>query len=193
MPQLASYIDTRLRYGLGEEEEAQLLAGSGTGNDVAGLLEYASLFNETLYSDGATDTRIDTVRRAALQVRVAELRPTFVAMNPVDWAAVELTKDDAGKYIFVNVQVGATPQLWRLAVVETTVMSVGQFLVGATMGAQVFDREDAAVEVSTEHADFFTNGKVAIRAEERLALAVYRPEAFVYGQFDLGGSPNINL
>ncbi|HWA18965.1 MAG TPA: phage major capsid protein [Devosia sp.] len=192
VPMLQSYIDTRMRYGLKLEEEEQILAGDGLGNNLKGILSYASPFYQSTYSDEANDTRIDTIRRAVLQVRVAELKPTFVALNPVDWAGIELTKDDVGRYIWVNVQVGGTPQIWRLAVIETTALNDGEFLVGATMGAQVFDRQDAAVEVSTEHADYFTNGKVAILAEERLALTVTRPESFVHGYFDLGGSPSLN-
>ncbi len=192
LPMLQSYVDTRLRYGLKDVEEAQLLAGDGLGNNVKGLLEFASPFAESTYSV-ATDTYIDTIRRAVLQVRVAELRPTFVVLNPVDWAAIELTKDDTGRYIEVSIRDGSgAMRLWRLSVVETTAMPVGEFLVGATMGAQIFDREDAFVEVATQHADFRLNGKVAIIGEERLALAVYRPEAFVYGQFDLDQSPTIN-
>ncbi len=193
VPMLMSYIDVRLRYGLAMTEEEQLLAGDGTGNNIEGLFEFASLFNETLYSEGATDTRIDTIRRAALQVRMAELRPTFVVLNPIDWAGIELTKDDTGRYIEVTIREGGQPRLWRLAVVETTAIDDGEFLVGATMGAQIFDREDAAVEVATQHADYRLNGKVVIIGEERLALTVTRPEAFVRGQFTLGGSPSINL
>lgn len=196
IPMLQSYIDVRLRYGLAMAEEEQLLAGNGLGNNVAGLFEYATAFNETLYSDGATDTRIDTIRRAALQVRVAELRPTFVVLNPVDWAGIELSKDDVGRYIEVSIREGGEPRLWRLAVAETTAINAGEFLVGATMGAQIFDREDAAVEVATQHSDFRLNGKVAIIGEERLALTVTRPEAFVRGQFelgDIGESPDTSI
>ena len=69
-------------------------------------------------------------------------------------------------------------------VVDTQAMTIDKFLVGTfRLGAQVFDREDANVEVSTEDADNFTKNLVTIRCEERLALAVYRPEAFVKGDF----------
>lgn len=194
IPMLESYIDVRLRYGLAQVAEDQLLAGDDTGSNLKGLLEYASAFAETTYSVLATDTRIDTIRRAVLQVRVAELRPTFVVLNPIDWAAIELTKDTTGRYIEVTIREGGAPRLWRLAVVESTAITAGEFLVGATMGAQIFDREEAFVEVATQHSDFRLNGKVAIIGEERLALAVTRPESFVHGQFALGngggGSPD---
>jgi HK97 family phage major capsid protein len=63
-------------------------------------------------------------------------------------------------------------------------MTVDRFLTGAfNLGAQIFDREDANVEISTEDSDNFRKNLVTIRAEERLALAVYRPESFVKGTF----------
>src|SRR3546814_9358478 len=63
-------------------------------------------------------------------------------------------------------------------------MTAGNFLTGAfRLGAQIFDRQDARVEVSTEDSDNFRKNLVTILAEERLALAVYRPEAFIRGGF----------
>lgn len=191
VPMLMSYIDTRLRFGLKYREEEQLIRGDGAGQNIKGLLEYAIPFREATLSK-AGDTALDTIRRGVLQVRLAEYRPTFIVLNPIDWADLELSKDAEGRYLFVNVQVGATMQIWRLTVIETTAMGQGEFLIGATMGAQIFDREDAAVEVSTEHADFFVRNLVAIRAEERLALAVNRPESFVFGQFELNAVGTIN-
>src|SRR5690606_10668452 len=118
------------------------------------------------------------------QVRLAEYRASGIVLNPVDWADIELETDANGRYIWVNVVEGGQPRMWRLPVVETTAIPQGSFLVGAfDMAAQIFDREDAAVEVSTEDGDNFRKNMVTIRGEERLGLAVYRPESFVFGDF----------
>lgn len=182
VPLLQSYIDGRAIYGLKYVEENQILAGNGTGQNLLGLIPQATAFNEALRKSG--DTKIDLLRRAILQVRIAEYRASAIVLNPIDWADMELAKDSTGSYIWVNVQEGGQPRMWRLPVVDTNAMPQGEFMVGAfDMAAQVFDREDANVEVSTEDADNFTKNMVTIRAEERLALAVYRPQSFVHGPF----------
>lgn len=182
IPLLQSYIDGRLRYGLQYVEEQQILAGDGTGQNLLGLIPQATDFDDDLREAG--DTKIKTLRRAILQVRLAEYRASGIVLNPIDWADIELETDSNGRYIWVNVVEGGQPRMWRLPVVETTAMPAGSFLVGAfDMAAQVFDREDAAVEVSTEDGDNFRKNMVTIRGEERVALAVYRPESFVFGAF----------
>ncbi|OZI23612.1 phage major capsid protein [Bordetella genomosp. 9] len=182
IPLLQSYINGRAIYGLKYVEENQILAGDGTGQNLLGLIPQATAFDDALRQAG--DTKIDTIRRAILQVRIAEYRASGIVLNPVDWADIELQKDEQGRYIWVNVVEGGVPRLWKLPVVDTTAVAEGEFLVGAfDIAAQVFDREDAAVEVSTEDSDNFRKNMVTIRAEERLALAVYRPESFVHGDF----------
>lgn len=183
IPLLQSYIDARLRYGLQYVEEQQLLAGDGTGVNLLGLIPQATAFDDDMRKAG--DTMIKTLRRAILQVRLAEYRASGIVLNPVDWAEIELETDSNGRYIWVNVVEGGQPRMWRLPVVDTTAMPQGSFLVGAfDMAAQVFDREEASVEVSTEDGNNFTTNMVTIRGEERLALAVYRPESFVFGEFE---------
>jgi HK97 family phage major capsid protein len=51
------------------------------------------------------------------------------------------------------------------------------------MAAQIFDREEANIVISTENADDFEKNMISIRGEERLALTVTRPEGFIYGTF----------
>ncbi|KQS86946.1 phage major capsid protein [Rhizobium sp. Leaf383] len=186
LPMLQSYIDGRLRYGLSFVEENQLLNGGGTGTDLLGIYPQA-----TAFAAGAAivqaPTRIDVIRYAMLQGALAELPATGITMNPIDWAMIETTKDAGNNYVIGDPQKSAQPSLWSLPVVPTQAMASGTFLTGAfQLGAQIFDREDARVEISTEDADNFRKNLVTILAEERLALAVYRPEAFIKGTFAAG-------
>jgi HK97 family phage major capsid protein len=177
---LKSYIDGRARYGLQFKEEAQLLKGDGTGQNILGVQPQATAFAPAFVPQDATP--IDRLRLAILQVVLAEYPATGFVLNPVDWAAIELTKDNEGRYIIANPQGGIQPTLWNLPVVETQSQTLGTFLTGAfSMAAQIFDRMEIEVLLSTENVDDFEKNMVSIRAEERLGLAVYRPEAFVTG------------
>ncbi|MBD2842701.1 phage major capsid protein [Erythrobacter sp. KMU-140] len=181
-PALQSMIDGRLRYGLAFVEEQQLLNGSGTGENIEGLVTAAT---EYAAPSGLTaDQQIDTVRLAMLQVTLAEYPANGIVMNPIDWAVIETLKDGDGHYLIGNPQGAIGAQLWNLPVVPTQALTEDKFLVGAfDLAAQIFDRQNATVEVSTEDGDNFRKNKVTIRAEERLALAIYRPEALIYGDF----------
>lgn len=181
--QLASYIDGRLRYGLAFKEEQQLLNGDGTGQNLLGIIPQASAFAAP-FDPAGTETGIDNIRLAMLQASLAEFPATGIVMHPSDWARIELLKDTTGRYIIGNPQGTAQPTLWGQPVVATQAIAVDKFLTGAfKLGAQVFDRWQARVEVATENEDDFVKNLVTILAEERLALAVYRPEAFIYGDF----------
>lgn len=184
VPQLQSYIDGRLRYGLAYVEEEQLLMGGGTGTDLNGIYTQATAYSDPI-ADVTGKTPIDTIRAAMLQAFLAEYPPTGIVLNPKDWTRMELQKDGIGRYMIGDPQGTIQKRLWNLPVVDTQAMTEDKFLVGAfKLGAQIFDREDANVEISTEDSDNFRKNLVTIRAEERIALAVYRTEAFIKG--DLG-------
>ena len=178
--QLKSYIDGRLRYGLKHKEEMQLLNGDGTGQNLLGIIPQATAYLSPITM--ASATKIDKLRLAMLQAVLAEYPASGHVLNPIDWADIELTKDTTGNYILANPQGTVQPTMWGLPVVQTQAIASGKFLTGAfNMGAQVFDRWQSRVEVATENEDDFIKNMVTILCEERLALAVYRPESFVYG------------
>lgn len=180
VPALQSIIDQRLRYGLQFVEENQLLNGSGVGNNLNGLYTQATPYVAPITVAGAT--RIDVIRLAMLQAELALLPTTGTVLNPADWAAIELTKDTTGQYIIGNPQgqIGAT--LWGLPVVTSMAMAQDTFLTGNFRdAAQIFDREQANVVVSTENENDFLTNKITIMAEERLALVVWRPQALIKG------------
>ena len=179
-PMMQSYVDGRLRYMLAYVEEAQLLNGSGVGNNLNGINTQATAYVAPIVITGAT--RIDVLRLALLQAELALFPSTGIVLHPSDWAAIELIKDSTGAYIFANPQSLAQPALWGRPVVGTQAMTQDNFLVGAfKLGAQVFDRQQSNVVVATENEDDFIKNMVTILAEERLGLAVYRPQAFVKG------------
>ena len=179
---LRSYIDNRLRYGLALEEDKQILYGTGTGGDLEGLL-----VNPGVQDAGApagTDTALDHIRKAIVKARLSEYPVTAIMLNPTDWADIELQKGSDGHYIWVTVPAGGETRLWRVPVVETTAIDEGEFLLGNfNLGAQLWDREQSVIRVSESHEDLFIKNGVVVLGEERVALTVYRPKAFVKGAF----------
>lgn len=179
---LRSHIDHRLRWGLAYAEEELLLNGDGLDERLHGVFtqasEYAPSFAPT------NETMIDKLRLAMLQAFLAEFPATGHVLNPIDWTRIVTTKDGDGRYIIGQPQGDAPHTMWNLPVVESPKMEEDKFLTGAfKLGAQIFDRWETRIEVSNSNDDDFTKNRVTILAEERLALAVYRPEAFIRGDF----------
>lgn len=182
-PALASYINARGTYGLKYVEETQLLNGNGTGQNLNGIVPQATAFAPEF--NPSDETAIDRLRLAILQVILAEYPASGFVLNPIDWARIELTKDNEGRYIVGNAQSPIGPSLWGLPVVQTQAMASGEFLTGAfNLAAQIFDRMGVEVLLSTEDQDNVVKNMITIRVEERLAFAVTRPEAFVTGDID---------
>lgn len=181
-PALQSFIDARGRYGLKLAEESQLLFGNGIGANIGGIVPKAQAYAAPggVTVDG--EQRIDRIRLALLQAELAEFPSDGIVLNPIDWALIELLKDANGNYLIGQPQGSTQPTLWRRPVVSTQSMPQDDFLVGAfALGAQIFDRMDVEILISTENDKDFENNMVTVRAEQRLALAVYRGEAFVTG------------
>ncbi|EHZ0237084.1 phage major capsid protein [Salmonella enterica] len=181
--QLQSTVDAEMRYGLKYVEEQEILFGDGTGVHLHGIVPQASAFSAEFRVE--QQNGIDDLRLAMLQAQLARFPASGHVLHFIDWAKIELTKDTLGRYILANPSGLTGPTLWGLPVVATEAAAFkGKFLTGAfNAGAQIFDREDANVIISTENADDFEKNMISIRCEERLALAVKRPEAFIYGSF----------
>jgi HK97 family phage major capsid protein len=180
-PQLGNLIDEELRYGLALKEEAELLFGDGTGQHLNGMVTQATDYSNVL--GAAVFNMIDVAGDALLQAALTEVPVDGIIMNPVDWMRMRMIKDGDGNYLLGNPNANVTPTLFSYPVVLTPAMPVDSFLAGSFASQTLYDRWEPRVEVSTEHADFFVRNLVAIRAEERIGLAVKRPEALIYGTF----------
>lgn len=181
-PMLESYIRGRLLYGLGAVEDAQFLNGDGTGDNLEGINTVATAYDTSL--DATDDTQADKLAHALFQVTESEYQPNGFVLHPRDWHTLALMKDGDGRYILGGPQVFAQRTLWGLPVVPTVQQAQGTFTVGAfNLASQVWDQWDASVTVSDQDRDNFVKNMITVLAEERLALAHYRPKALVTGTF----------
>lgn len=186
LTELNGFIMSSLPYYVNLEEELQLLAGDGTGENLHGFLTQAASFQTSLLSASKGWNKIDIVGRAIQQITSAkEIQPTFVVLHPADWYDIRLTKDSYGRYILGDPQSVVRPNILGLSAVSTTSIAPGSFLIGSgdPAAAELRDRMEMQVEVSTSHASFFTQNLVAVRAEKRLALVVKRAASYVTGTF----------
>lgn len=178
VPAISSYIDARLILGVQLAEEDQLLNGNGTPPNLMGLMNRAGLATAVART---TETNAEAILKQITNIATtAFVFPDGVVMNPANWFTTVTMKDSTGQY-FGGGPFSAVPSasIWGTPVAVTPSIVANTALVGAygTMG-QVFRKGGVRVEASNSHQDFFIKNLVAIRAEERLALAVYRPGAF---------------
>jgi HK97 family phage major capsid protein len=195
VPYIQSYVNGRLVLFVQLAEEDQLLNGNGTAPNLRGILNRSGL--TTAQAVGA-DTRVDAMFKEITKIRAgAFLEPDAIVINPTDWQSIRLAKDSNGQYYgggpfgFAAYGQGAQSpgdttnlagggdMLWGLRVVVTPAIAQGTALVGAFgLSAQVLRREGIRVESTNSNEDDFKNNLIAIRVEERLGLAVYRPAGF---------------
>jgi hypothetical protein len=179
-PRMQGLIDRDLMDGIKLREDWELLFGDGVGDHITGLCNTPGL---QVYTGAGGDPQTAQIRRAITRVALAFFQPSGVVMHPLAWEGLELERDSYGQYrLAVSVAMGAQKVVWRLDVVDTVAMPEPNYLLGAFgLGAKLYDREAVSVALSTETNDDFLRNMVHLRAEERLALEVSRPESFVYG------------
>jgi HK97 family phage major capsid protein len=193
VPYVQSQVNGRLVFFVQQKEEQQLLNGAGTGSELLGLLGRSGL---TAAQAKSTDSAIDAIYKDITKIRVnAFVDPSAIVMHPTDWQAIRLLKDANNQYFaggpFTAAYgsgpfnggdrsvLGGNDSLWGLPVVVTTSATVGTAVVGAfNTCAEVFRKGGITVEATNSNENDFLTNLIAIRAEERLALAVYRPAGF---------------
>jgi len=173
---IESYIRGRLSFMVRRTEESQLLNGNGTAPNILGILNRSGIQTQAR----GTDPVPDAIYKAMTKVRVTGLaEPTAYVTHPNDWQDVRLLRTADGIYLWGAPSDAGPDRIWGLTVRQTPLIAENTGLVGAFRPfAQVFRRTGIDVQISTEHSTFFTENKIAILAEERLGLAVYRNSAF---------------
>ena len=180
-PAIAGYVDTRLRNGLAQRVERQLLLGNGTSPNLSGLTDSG---NFTAYTPTSDDNLADAINRAKYTMWALGYVPDTVIVNPADWGTLERLREGAnsGTYLYGAPGESAPTNPFGLRIVLSAHMTAGYFIVMDSTAAVVYDRQQVTVEMGYVNEDF-TKNLVTIRAEERLALACERPGGIYYGEF----------
>lgn len=180
--QIRTLIDQFLRYGLDEELEDQVVSGDNTGENFEGFLEVSGTQHQAFDTD-----LLATARKAKTLVRlIGRARPTAYLLNPEDNERFDLLKDDMGRYYFGGPGTGSDQSLWALPRVESEAIPQGTGVVADFKTCVLWDREQASIQVSDSHADFFVRNLVAILAEMRAAFGVIRPKAICTFDIEAG-------
>lgn len=179
-PAVASYIDTRLRDGLAQRVDLQLIAGNGTTPNLSGLTDSG---NFTAFTPASGANLVESINKAKYELWALGNMPDTVIVNPTDWSAMELAREGAGSgmYLYGAPGTNAGTMPFGVNVVLSNHVSAGNFIIGALRSsATIYQRSGAVVEMGYVNDDF-TRNLVTLRAEERLGLSVDRPTAIKYG------------
>lgn len=181
-PAVVAYINTRLRDGLAQRIDAQLLNGDGNSPNISGLTDSG---NFTAYTPTSDDTLVDAINRAKYALWAKGYTPDVVIVNPADWGAMERTREGAntGAYLYGLPGMSAGVNPFGVRVVLSNNMASGYFWIG-NIGrvASLYVRQGSTIEMGYVNTDF-TQNLVTIRAEERLGLGIDVPGAAYYGLF----------
>lgn len=173
--QVRTIVDNFLNYGLEEELENQIVAGTGTGEDFLGLANDTDVQTQAFATD-----KLTTIRKAKTLVKtVGRANANAVLLNPADTEALDLTQNTTqGNFYFGGPITGGVMRVWGMNVVETEAVPANTAYIGDFRYCVLWDREQASITVGTIN-DQLVRNMVTILAEMRAAFGCFRPQAIV--------------
>lgn len=176
VPQAQSLLNNRLALMIRLRREYQLLRGDGIAPNLTGFYNKSGIQTQALGGDPVPDA----FYKAMTKVRHTGFAdPTAHIMHPNDWQDIRLLRTTDGVYIWGSPSEAGVERLWGLPVVATTAATENTGLTGDfQLYSEIYYKQGIMIKVSDSHSDYFIKGKQAVRADERLALVIYRAAAF---------------
>lgn len=182
-PQMQSYIDSRLAYGVRLRLENQIVSGNGTAPNLAGI---TAAGNSTAIAVGAATNAFDYTNLLKYAVEGADFIADFYFVNPADWGAIERIKKGAGDASYIGgdgaisyANNGLDVRLWGIPVVTSNAVPVGTVICGSREALMLWERQGVTVDISESDGDNFKSNLLTIRANMRAAFTVFHAGAIV--------------
>lgn len=181
MSAFRSYLQMRLLEMYLKVEDFQILSGNGTSPNLEGILQVA------VQNTTTTGPNIERLVRGIAQLEGTDYSATGIVLHPSAYYDIALNKaTGSGEYDLPGIVVIQNGQLYvaGVPVYKTTAIDIDTYIIGDwAMGAQLFIREQPTVGFFEEDGNNVTTNRITVRIEGRVALAIYRAEAFVQGTF----------
>lgn len=184
-PAVTSYIDRRLRHGVLNRLQTQVVNGNGTSPNLAGILATG---NSTTVTAATGDNQFDFANKLKYAVVAAEYEPSLYMINPADWGAMERLKKGTGDASYIGqegaisyLQNGLVPTLWGLPVIASNAVPSGTLICAASDAMMMWQRSGVIVEMFEQDGDNVQKNLVTVRAEMRGAFSVFQSAAIQKG------------
>ena len=164
------------------KENSQLLSGTGAGNQIKGVLEYAQAFATTGIQIAEANL-MDLIGSIKTQIKVGmkdAALPNYVIAAPQDIDKIRYAKTDFGQYLFPSLAMGATPSAAGLTIIENSLVTANTLLVGDFGLGTLYVSDELVIEM-VETEDDALLGLVTIHAyiRENLVIRDVDVNAFV--------------
>jgi HK97 family phage major capsid protein len=167
--------------------DEQILSGDGLGDNLTGILQNALPFTPGVTFTGLVSAanQTDVLRIAIAQIAQNNFNATHILLNPIDAAAMDLTKDTNGAYTYsMQITVNGQTTVKAIPVIENNGIAAGTYVVGDMSKDNLRIREEMNIQVGYVNDDF-TKNLVTVLAEMRACNYVKSNHygAFVAGNF----------
>jgi len=184
-PFLESYVEMRMKHGIEDEKENQVINGDGSGVNMSGLLKTG---NHSVVSPTGTVDIFGLANKLKTAIKVNKYKPAVFYINPEDWGNAETERRASGDNAFVAASGavsypngGLTPLLWGLPVVQSTNVAAGTLICADPSTYMYVERESTVVEMFEQDGDNVEKNLITVRAEVRGALLVFTASGVATG------------
>ena len=170
VPFMQAEINNELTREILKKVELEVYSGAGTGNNLNGIFTQASAFVAATAPVAVDNANlVDVLRTASTQIKIAHQdAPTYIMLHPTNVLGLLQIKRSTTDRAYIDAlqMVAGRLSLDGIPIIETTLVTVGTYLIGDFRKATVYDKGSLDIKVGYENDDF-TKNLVTILAEWR--------------------------